>query len=238
MILNVLYRLLIVRQLFLFIAIVVAEVAGVEHVVTQRVKMASQRLHVMWPDEPPLVLHAHLILDILEIVVWRQVQLVACRDVIVHELSAILYQTEALIWIVLLASLIVDEVLLDVSCFVGQLFLLFIDLVLSLLIANNPRLRLAKVFKSAEASLTNIVNVEFVELCSILVHELLEILQVSLAIAVSFAIRAEPRAHRFLKLELDISTVRSLSTSKEVPFVPLLRLFLDLLGLLSFVGDA
>ena len=75
-----------------------------------------------------------------------------------HKLSAVLYQTESLIWVILLASFIVDEVLLDVSCLVSQLFLFFINLVLSFLIAHKSRLlSFFQIFKSTVALLTHFI---------------------------------------------------------------------------------
>ena len=52
-----------------------------------------------------------------------------------HELGAILNQTESLIRVVLLATLTVDKVLLDVGRLVSQLFLLLVDLLLLFIIA-------------------------------------------------------------------------------------------------------
>ena len=72
-----------------------------------------------------LVARRHIVLDILEIVVRRQIQVIAGRNVVVNELSAILDDTESLIGIVLLSCLNVDEVLLDIVGLLLQLLLLF-----------------------------------------------------------------------------------------------------------------
>ena len=72
-----------------------------------------------------LVARRHIVLDILEIVVRRQIQVIAGRNVVVNELSAILDDTESLIGIVLLSCLNVDEVLLDIVGLLFQFLLLF-----------------------------------------------------------------------------------------------------------------
>jgi len=53
--LDVVDRLLVLSQLNLLLTVVVAEVASVEDVVFERVEMISQRLNVMRPDEPFLL---------------------------------------------------------------------------------------------------------------------------------------------------------------------------------------
>ena len=96
-----------------------AEVARVEYVVTQRIEVIREGRDVMRSDEPLLVVNAHAILNILEVVVGRQVQLVARRDVVMHELGAILYQSETFVWVILLSSLDINKVLFDVSSSFG-----------------------------------------------------------------------------------------------------------------------
>ena len=96
-----------------------AEVARVEYVVTQRIEVIREGRDVMRSDEPLLVVNAHAILNILEVVVGRQVQLVARRDVVMHELGAILYQSETFVWVILLSGLDINKVLLDVSSSFG-----------------------------------------------------------------------------------------------------------------------
>ena len=102
-------------QLLLLLSVVVAEVARVQNIVLQRVEVIGQRLNVMGTDEPiPIVFVRQGVLDVLQVVVRRQVELITGRDVIMHKLCAIFNHTEALIRVVLLARLDVDEVLLDV----------------------------------------------------------------------------------------------------------------------------
>ena len=96
-----------------------AEVARVEYVVTQRIEVIREGRDMMRSDEPLLVVNAHAILNILEVVVGRQVQLVARRDVVMHELGAILYQSETFVWVILLSGLDINKVLLDVSSSFG-----------------------------------------------------------------------------------------------------------------------
>ena len=96
-----------------------AEVARVEYVVTQRIEVIREGRDVMRSDEPLLVVNAHAILNILEVVVGRQVQLVARRDVVMHELGAILYQSETFVWVILLSGLDINKVLFDVSSSFG-----------------------------------------------------------------------------------------------------------------------
>ena len=91
----------------------------------------------MRANEPLFVLHTHLILNVLEIVIWRQIQFIAGRDIVMHELCSVLDQTESLIRVVLLASLTVNKVLLDVGGPVGQLFLLLVDLLLLFIITYH-----------------------------------------------------------------------------------------------------
>ena len=50
-----------------------------------------------------LVAGWHIVLDILEVVVRREIQVIAGRNVVVNELSAVLDDTESLIGIVLLS---------------------------------------------------------------------------------------------------------------------------------------
>lgn len=137
-------RLLVVRQLLFLIAVVVAEVASVEHIVTQRVEVVRERLDVVRPDKPSFVLDAHLILHVLQVVVRWKVQLVTRGDVVVHQLSAILNHTESLVWVVLLASNWVNEVLLDVRGALGQLLLFFLEFLIRLFIPDQLRLSLAE----------------------------------------------------------------------------------------------
>ena len=95
------------------------EVTRVEYIVSHRVEVACERLHVMRSDEPLLVLNSHGILNILEVVVGRQVKLVASRNVVVHKLRSILDQAKPFVWIVLLSCFYIDEVLLDIGSFLG-----------------------------------------------------------------------------------------------------------------------
>ena len=83
--------------------------------------MVSERLNVMGSDKPLLGLFSswEVVLNILEVVVGRQVQLVARRDVVMHELGAILYQSETFVWVILLSGLDIYKVLLDVSSSFG-----------------------------------------------------------------------------------------------------------------------
>ena len=102
-------------QLLLLLSVVVAEVARVQNIVLQRVEVIGQRLNVMGTDEPiPIVFVRQGVLDVLQVVVRRQVELITGRDVIMNKLCTIFNHTEALIRVVLLARLDVDEVLLDV----------------------------------------------------------------------------------------------------------------------------
>lgn len=135
MILDVFDGLLVIRGFDILVPIVVAEVTRVEHIVAHRVEMAREGLHVMRPDEPLLVLNTHAILNILEVIVGRQVQLVACRDVVVHELRSVLDQSKPFVWVILLSCFDVDEVLLDISSLQGQFLLLLIYLLLCFVIA-------------------------------------------------------------------------------------------------------
>ena len=59
----------------------------------------SHRLDVMRADVPHLTVIRHNRLDIVQIVVRRQVQRVARRDVIVDKLVAVFNHTEAFVWI-------------------------------------------------------------------------------------------------------------------------------------------
>ena len=97
--------------------------------------MAREGLHVMRPDEPLLVLNPHTILYILEVIVRRQVQFVASRDVVVHELSSVLDQSKPLVWVILLSCFDIDEVLLDIGSLQGQFLLLLIYFLLRFVIA-------------------------------------------------------------------------------------------------------
>ena len=90
-----------------------------------------------------LVARRHIVLDILEIVVRRQIQVIAGRNVVVNELSAILDDTESLIRIVLLSCLNVDEVLLDIVGLLLQLLLLFKFISEGFFVSLNSRLAFA-----------------------------------------------------------------------------------------------
>lgn len=72
--LDVVDGLFIVCQLFFFIPIVVTKVTSVKHIVLQRVVVIRKGLQVMGTDEPLfVVLVRHGILNVLEIIVGRQV---------------------------------------------------------------------------------------------------------------------------------------------------------------------
>ena len=86
-------------------------------------------------EPPPVVFVRKRVLDVLQVVVRWQVELITGRDVIMHKLCAIFNHTEALIRVVLLARLDVDEVLLDVVLHSFQLLLLF-HLFLQLLVVT------------------------------------------------------------------------------------------------------
>ena len=94
-----------------------------------------------------LVARRHIVLDILEIVVRRQIQVIAGRNVVVHELSAILNDTESLIGVVLLSCLNVDEVLLDIVGLLLQLLLLFKFVSESFFVSLHSRLAFAQFSK-------------------------------------------------------------------------------------------
>ena len=102
----------------------------------------------MGPNEPRLriflVARRHIVLDILEIVVRRQIQVIAGRNVVVNELSSVLDDTESLIGVVLLSCLDVNEVLLDIVGLLLQLLLLFKFFCKRFVVSNHPRLSLAK----------------------------------------------------------------------------------------------
>ena len=124
--LDVIDSSLVLSQLLLLLAVVVAEVACVEHVVLQRVEMVSQRFDVMRADEPLfVVLVWQGVLDVLQVVVGRQIELITRRDVVMHKLCAILNHTKPLVGIVLLARLDVNKVLLNVVLRGLELLLLF-----------------------------------------------------------------------------------------------------------------
>ena len=64
--LYVIDRLLVLAELLLCLAIVVAEVARVQHIILKRVVVVSQRLQMMRPNEPLfIVLARHRIVDVL-----------------------------------------------------------------------------------------------------------------------------------------------------------------------------
>ena len=118
--------LLVCRQFFFLFTIVIAEVARIEHIILDRVVVISQRLQVMRPDEPLFVVLArHRILNVLQVVVRGQVQIVRRRDVVVHQLGPILDNTKALIWVISLTALDIDEALLDILGLLCKLLLLF-----------------------------------------------------------------------------------------------------------------
>ena len=135
MILDVVDGLFVIRGFDILVPIVVAEVTRVEHIVAHRVEMAREGLHVMRPDEPLLVLNPHAILHILEVIIGRQVQLVASRDVVVHKLRSVLDQSKPFVWVILLSCFDIDEVLLDIGSLQGQFLLLLIYLLLCFVIA-------------------------------------------------------------------------------------------------------
>ena len=102
--LNIRDRLLIGSQLHFFLPIVVTKVPRIQHIILNRVVVVRQGLHMVWPNEPPLIILAwHRILDILQVVIGRQIQIIRRRDVVVHQLRAILDNPESLIRIVGLA---------------------------------------------------------------------------------------------------------------------------------------
>ena len=78
-------RLFIGSQLDFFLAIVVTKVPRIENIVLNRVVMVGQGLHVMRPNEPlSVILVRQRILDRLQVVIGRQIQIVRRRDVVVH----------------------------------------------------------------------------------------------------------------------------------------------------------
>ena len=104
MLLDVIDGLLIVGQFLLVLAIVVAEVARVQHIVLQRVVVVGQGLQVMRTDEPPfIILVGHGILNVLQVVIGRQIELIRRRDIVVNKLRSILNKTESLVRVILLA---------------------------------------------------------------------------------------------------------------------------------------
>ena len=96
----------------------------------------------MGPNEPRLgiffVARRHIVLDILEIVVRRQIQVITGRNVVVNELSSVFYDTESLIGVVLLSCLDVNEVLLDIVGLLLQLLLLFKFICKGFFVSNYP----------------------------------------------------------------------------------------------------
>ena len=85
-----------------------------------------------------LVARRHIVLDILEIVVRRQIQVITGRNVVVNELSSVLDNTESLIGVVLLSCLDVNEVLLDIVGLLLQLLLLFKIVCKGFFVSNLP----------------------------------------------------------------------------------------------------
>ena len=91
--LNVFKSLLVIGELLLdsVIFVVMAEVTRVEHIVLDRIVVGSQRLEMVRPNEPPLLLGRLLVLDVLEIVVCWQVTVVGRGYTVVYLLCAVLY---------------------------------------------------------------------------------------------------------------------------------------------------
>ena len=132
--------------------------------------MVGQRLNVMRSDEPLLlVLVRQSILDVLEIVVRWQVELVARRNVVVNELGAVRDHTEALVWIILLATLDVNKVLLDVVLLRLQLLFLFKVFLKLLIFAFDARLRFSQLSKRNLLAKVFIVFYELVILTILLI---------------------------------------------------------------------
>ena len=86
-----------------------------------------------------VVLSWQIVLDVLQIVVRREIQIIAGGDHVVKQLRVIVIDhTKALIRVKLLASLYVNEVLLDVGLLGFQLFLLFKLLLVLFVITRLP----------------------------------------------------------------------------------------------------
>ena len=85
-----------------------------------------------------LVARRHIVLDILEIVVRRQIQVITGRNVVVNELSSVFDDTKSLIGVVLLSCLDVNEVLLDIVGLLLQLLLLFKIVCKGFFVSNLP----------------------------------------------------------------------------------------------------
>ena len=85
-----------------------------------------------------LVARRHIVLDILEIVVRRQIQVITGRNVVVNELSSVFDDTKSLIGVVLLSCLDVNEVLLDIVGLLLQLLLLFKFVCKGFFVSNLP----------------------------------------------------------------------------------------------------
>ena len=69
---NVLNCDFFLRRFLILVAIIVAEVPGVQDIVSQRITMISERLNVMGSDEPVLLLLPlrQRVLNVLQVVVW------------------------------------------------------------------------------------------------------------------------------------------------------------------------
>ena len=106
--------------------------------------MVSQRLNVMRSNEPLLlVFDWHLILNVLQVVIRRQIEIIRSCDIVIDKLSVIFDQTEALIRIILLARFNIDEMLLDILGLLHHLLLFFKLFIQFLFISDDARFSLA-----------------------------------------------------------------------------------------------
>ena len=95
-----------------------------------------------------IVLSWQIVLDVLQIVVRREIQIIAGGDHVIQQLRVIVIDhTKALIRVKLLASLYVNEVLLDVGLLGFQLLLLFKLLLVLFVITHHPRFHSGQICK-------------------------------------------------------------------------------------------
>ena len=184
----------------------------------------------MRPDEPLLVVLArHWVLHVLQVIVRRQINVVTCRDIVIDELSSIFNHTKSLVRIILLASLNINEVLLDVLGLISQLFFFFLFFVIGFFISHYPWLRFphAQFLERTDLAI-ELVNI--VTICKGLVNGSDSIfVLVRRLIRTSFVVSKSHIAFAF---------VISSATSFWCASKPTLRFLCDLLALTSFVRNS
>ena len=96
----------------------------------------------MWSNKPLLFLALtwQRVLDVLEIVIWWKVKVIARRNVVVNQLCSILDNTKSFVRVILLARLDIDKMLLYVILRRIKHLLLLYLILLVCIVTIYPRL--------------------------------------------------------------------------------------------------